>query len=214
MGSAHFRRQAAFTLVELLTVLAIISVLAAILLPVLSSARGKAREIVCNSNLRQIGLAFRMYTQDYDEAYPWGVDPTDRYTPQIWSTYPSFQAQIPFMPMIHEALQPYVKSRDVFSCQSDSGYDVEDFTGESLDARPSSFKRFGTSYNYRTEITFLHSTEGSIKFPSQVNVLMDAAGAWHGGRVFNTMRYNVLFADGHTKTMLRPDLETLWQIPL
>src|SRR5437879_9625514 len=56
-----------FTLIELLVVLAIISVLAAILFPVLAIVRGRARRTVCISNLRQLGMALRMYQQDYEE---------------------------------------------------------------------------------------------------------------------------------------------------
>jgi prepilin-type N-terminal cleavage/methylation domain-containing protein len=203
-----------FTLVELLTVIAIIAVLAALLFPVFATARGKAREIVCVSNLRQIGLSIKMYTQDYDEFYPWAVDPTDKYTPQIWSSFPDFQAQIPFMPMMHEALQPYIKSQELFHCPADTGYTIEDFTGQFLDATPSSYKKFGTSYNYRTEISFRHSSEGSIRNPTELNVLMDAAGRFHGGLIFDTMRYNVLHGDGHAKNLSRAQLNTLWSLPV
>ncbi len=59
-----------FTLIELLVVIAIIAILAAILFPVFAQAREKARQTTCASNLKQLGLAFAQYEQDYDELYP------------------------------------------------------------------------------------------------------------------------------------------------
>ncbi len=60
-------RRTGFTLIELLVVIAIIAILAAILFPVFAKAREKARQSSCGSNTKQIGLAWRMYAQDYDE---------------------------------------------------------------------------------------------------------------------------------------------------
>ncbi len=207
-------RQRGFTLIELLVVIAIIAILAALLFPVFATARGKAREIACVSNLRQIGLSIKMYAQDYDELYPWAVDPTDKFTPQIWSAFPDFQAQIPNMPMIHEALQTYIKSPELFRCPGDAGYDIEDFTGLALNANPTSYRRFGTSYNYRTEIAFRNAGESTFNKPAEVNVIFDAAGKWHGGVVTDRLRYNVLHADGHVKNLNRNQLGLLWATPL
>lgn len=59
-----------FTLIEVLVITAIIAILAAILFPVFARARGQAQKATCQSNLRQIGLAFFMYMSDYDDCYP------------------------------------------------------------------------------------------------------------------------------------------------
>jgi prepilin-type N-terminal cleavage/methylation domain-containing protein len=62
-----------FTLIELLTVIAIIGILAAILIPVVSSVRESARSATCVSNLRQIGHALALYTDDNDGWFPFPI---------------------------------------------------------------------------------------------------------------------------------------------
>jgi prepilin-type N-terminal cleavage/methylation domain-containing protein/prepilin-type processing-associated H-X9-DG protein len=73
-----------FTLIELLVVIAIIAILAAILFPVFASAREKARQITCVSNLDQIGMAAMMYTQDNNEDWFSIYDPRNTSDSPHW----------------------------------------------------------------------------------------------------------------------------------
>ncbi|NIM05218.1 MAG: prepilin-type N-terminal cleavage/methylation domain-containing protein [Armatimonadetes bacterium] len=70
-------RKGGFTLIELLAVIGIIAILAAILFPVFSKAKAKARQTVCLSNVKQLTMAFLMYTDDWDEQLPLLLSPTD-----------------------------------------------------------------------------------------------------------------------------------------
>ena len=106
------RRRSGFTLIELLVVIAIIAILAAILFPVFAQAREKARAISCLSNMKQIGTGLMMYTQDFDETYPFSYLYTTGYSAacQCNTAEPYYHWSY--------ALNSYTKSDKIWLCPS------------------------------------------------------------------------------------------------
>ena len=107
---SHRRR--GFTLIEILVVIAIIAILAAILFPVFARARENARRSSCQSNLKQIGLAMMQYTQDFDETMPSIFNQNSNIRLPNGANAPTA--------LWYHMLYPYMKNIQVMNCPSES----------------------------------------------------------------------------------------------
>jgi prepilin-type N-terminal cleavage/methylation domain-containing protein len=135
-----------FTLIELLVVIAIIAILAAILFPVFARARENARRASCQSNLKQLGLGFAQYTQDYDERYP----PYDGGNAASvgWGN----------------CLMPYLKSSQLWKCPS-TLYKQDNYPNGWGLGTGSTYNDFG----FNIYLNQFHIA--AIEFPTSVNLL-------------------------------------------
>lgn len=192
-----------FTLIELLMVVAIIAVLAGLLLPTLRKARRSAKRAACMSNLRQIGMAWRMYLQSYEKF------PRNLMTGGITfgGKTGSDVANGGGVPADERILNPFISSGKVqayaqlkvFHCPEDTGF--KDVAGET------SYDRFGSSYIYN-DSSLSEVPLGAITTSSSRLLIVGDAGwfmqyyvpqvskFWHTGEK-GRPRFNILFLDGH-----------------
>lgn len=124
---SHINRKKGFTLIELLVVIAIIALLAAILFPAFARARENARKTACLSNLKQLGLGFEQYKQDYDGRFP-GAGQYQKWTADGHWVKGNAASSLTSGSGVHSAGQtadvengaifPYMKSSQIYICPS------------------------------------------------------------------------------------------------
>ena len=155
-----------FSLIELLTVIAIIAILAGIIFPVFSSAKEKARTTVCQSNLKQLALAAMMYADDNNKCYP----PAYNSRMHVWTNENVLYYQ-------------YVKNREIFYCP-DSPYTegLSEVPWGIKAADEESYKRASTM-NYTANINLMGFNNHGFKYtkvktPANVIIVMDGGSAY------------------------------------
>jgi len=229
-------RNHAFTLIELLTVIAVIALLVALLLPALSSAREQGRRAVCSANLRQIGIAITSYAQDNFGSIPYGPKAPPFTSPAEF--YPSTGAPTSLLSLRSGApvamglmLQHYLaaQSKVLFCPGSDQPLDAEAEL-----AKVGTSQAQGSFYYRHGGNTKLFDTAGSS--PPTDHLQLDHLGNNRQGQPIRALAVdtvfecpealaafnvkprthhlqktvNILFADGHVVT--RPNKDRRYSV--
>ncbi len=171
--------RSAFTLIELLVVISIIAILAAVLFPVFAQAKETAKKATCISNVKQISLAFVLYTTDYDDTWP-----TAQMGNRLWNTGLD-QSSMPWIPDFTQGyIYPYTKSSQITDCMSAQGlpgpwwYDSKFLP-----------IAYGTNLAIMKNSGYTQTSE--IELPAETLLLGDNAGFLPG--TGDLQRYHIIF---------------------
>lgn len=170
-------KKRAFTLIELMIVMAIIGILTALLLPAISRSRELGRSSVCLNNLHQIGIGLQIYVQDNQNILPVMYDRSTNTTP-------------PPGPAINQVLLPYVNDvSNIFHCPSDN-HQLFELTGSSY--------AWNSLLNGQDADHLKMLTNAYVMY--QIFVVFDKE-KFHFARG-DRRAINYLYADGHIKNLM------------
>jgi prepilin-type N-terminal cleavage/methylation domain-containing protein/prepilin-type processing-associated H-X9-DG protein len=170
-------RRQGFTLIELLVVIAIIAILAAILFPVFAQAREAARKTSCLSNMKQIGMAVIMYSNDHDETPPeTGWDgPCSSPTPNASGYHTVSDDYFSGVFSFPIATAPYIKNWQIFVCASDPDKGGFNKTG---------------SYCYEAQLLAVNMQKSYPGMRNDVNAMLRSFPLSYAGNYFLSQTYD------------------------
>jgi len=192
-------RSSAFTLIELLTVIAIIAILAALLMPALSAAMFRAKRIWCENNLRQVGIGFHLFMHDHASKFPMDVPMSDGGAKEfVQNGYlvsgPFYFSYRQFQVLSNELVMP-----KILLCKAeDKRFPADDFS-TLTNGNLSYF--VGVTADYSKPDTLLAGDRNLACNPSPSPTIMritSGANYWWTTEL-HTLKGNMLFSDSHVE---------------
>lgn len=187
-----------FTMVEMLTVIAIIAILAALLLPVLTKAQLRAKRIWCENNLRQMGIAFHSFAHDHNSKFPMAVPMSDGGSLEFTENGYLIGGAFYFSYHHFQTLSNILITPRIVVCPTDTRAAAANF--EIMQNSNLSYA-VGADADYFKPSSIL-AADGNLVTPygESPTILYDNAGArlqWT--RALHQFKGNVLFADAHVE---------------
>ncbi len=205
MNTAPSNRPAeGFTLVEMLVVIAIIALLAALLLPALTASEMRAKRIACESQLRQIGIGFQVFAHDHDGKYPMQVPAGDGGSREF--TLSGYRVNGPFY-FSYRHFQPLagaLQTPAVLICPADTRLAATNFAAL-LNSNVSYF--VSVTADYSQPMTLLAGDRNLAAPATLVRAAPGARLTWTAA--LHRFKGNVLFSDGHVEEWSDHGADTL-----
>lgn len=227
------KNASAFSLIELLVVMAVLSLLMAILLPALSQVRRQARRVACAANLRHVGSAIHLYADDYENTIPFGpagrpVTGSNFYTVTgnvtsllsledgapvglglLLDDYLSHQPTVLFCPGADQPSEAQVQLSRVGSAQAQSDYYYRHASIAMLTGTPRSFHTRLSDLGKNSRGRSIAALVSDIQFLAHPSL---AAFQVKTRTSHQRTSSNILFADGHVQTLSNENDE--WTIDI
>ncbi len=188
------RRDGAFTLVEMLVVIAIIGILAALLLPALVGGKQRAKRIMCESQLQQMGVAFQSFSHDHNSKFPMQVSIADGGSQEVLQSEDSTNGMFYVEYRYFQPLGSILETPRILVCPTDTRLPALSFNV----LQNSNVSYFmGVNAQYDQPMSILAGDGNLAASTTMLHVTTGGRLTWDSK--LHEYEGNVLFADGHVE---------------
>jgi prepilin-type N-terminal cleavage/methylation domain-containing protein/prepilin-type processing-associated H-X9-DG protein len=188
----------AFTLIELLCVMALIGILASLLLPVINQARARAKRIACLNNLREVGVAFQGFAHDHNGQFPMSVPAIAGGSQEFTTTSYQVAGEFYFSFRHFQALSNDLVTPKLLACPADTRLPVPSFASFDND-HLSYFVGLCVDYSLPGSVLAGDRNLTNDHAGFSTLVLLQPKGGWRWSSEMHQFKGNVLYADGHVE---------------